>query len=61
MGLYSQIIKVKGPSYRIGIWQYTSNSRTRNLSSYINSILFTDGQINGKIKLDTKAVFKTLY
>jgi hypothetical protein len=36
-------------------------SRTRNLSSYINSILSTDGWINGKIKLDIGVVFKALY
>jgi hypothetical protein len=36
-------------------------SRVRNLSSYINSILSTNGRINKKIKLDTKAVSKALY
>jgi hypothetical protein len=32
-----------------------------NLSSYINSIPSTDGWINKKTKLDTRAVFKALY
>jgi hypothetical protein len=36
-------------------------SRIRNLSSYINSILFTDGWINKKTKLNIRAVSKALY
>jgi hypothetical protein len=36
-------------------------SKIRDLSSYINSILSTDKQINRKIKLDIKVVFKALY
>jgi hypothetical protein len=27
MGLYSQVTKVKGPSYRIGTQQYTNSNR----------------------------------
>jgi hypothetical protein len=33
----------------------------RDLSNYINSIPSINRQINKKIKLDTKAVFKALY
>ena len=35
-------------------------SRIRDLSSYINSILFTDRRINKKVKLNTRTVFKAL-
>jgi hypothetical protein len=36
-------------------------SKIKNLSSYINSILFIDGWINRKIKLNIKTVSKALY
>jgi hypothetical protein len=35
-------------------------SKIRNLNSYINSILFINGWINKKTKLDIKTVFKAL-
>ena len=45
----------------VAICIQTLYNRIMDLSSYINNILFIDGQINKKIKLDTKIVFKVLY
>ena len=36
-------------------------STIRDIYSNINSVLSANRQINGKVKLDTKAVFKALY
>jgi hypothetical protein len=52
MGLYSQVTKIKRPSYRTGIWQYTSNSR----QVYQVGILYTIFK-----KHDVRGTFKDLY
>ena len=36
-------------------------STIRDIYSNINSVLSANGRINGKVKLDTKVVFKVLY
>jgi hypothetical protein len=52
MGLYSQVTKVKGPSYRIGTQQYTSSSK----QVYQIEILYTIFK-----KHDIRKTFKDLY
>jgi hypothetical protein len=52
IGLYSQATKVKRPSYRIGIWQYTNNNR----QVYQVGILYTIFR-----EYDIRGTFKDLY